>query len=235
MKVKDVIISTVVAAVAVIMTVGAGIIIKGQIYKNAIKSAICKYDKTLQNESADKIIVGMLACPKQDEVVPSIIAIPPTADEAQAYLSVCAYFENINPADGRGLKDFVPVYATGKISKNKIYSSNNSDIKDAKNLGTFEFAFWNKEHTQGIKENITIKSSRKTDVLGEFNKNINTQPYIGLNGLVENDISKDNNKFIQHSITQPTNIYEIYGETDLGKINKDAYNPVERMKLSDSK
>ena len=246
MKTKDVIISTAAVMVGTAIAIGAGVAIKNQIdknqaYNNAAKSIVCKCDPTLNDKPLDKIIVGMLVVPKKDSNQrPSVFAVPPTLNEVQAYLSACSLFENINPATGRGLSSLVPVYANGKISDSIIFASDNIDINlSDQYLGSVRFAFWEKERSELVYKDIIAKKS-KFDVLKRyinienfFKKETKEPPHINLYGIMMegNYTISDDKPQINHSISQPMSIFEIYGDSDLSKIDKDAYDPLKRVRL----
>lgn len=241
MKTKDVIIFTVAIMVGVAVIIGAGVAIKNQIDKHLVKPVVCKYDPTLNDKPLDKIIVGMLPVP--DDGVNSrlsVFAVPPTLNEVQAYLSACALFENVNPAGERELRAFTPVYASGKISNNSIFASDDIDINSSEQyFGRIRFAFWGKGFSEPTVKDLIVKKS-KVDVLKKY---INIEDYLkeedGMQPsimLYELLIKKDNvilgnSAEIMHSIRQPINIFEIYGTSDLSKIYTDAYNPLKRVRL----
>lgn len=242
MKTKDVIISTAAIMVGVAVTIGAGVAIKNQAYNSAAKSIVCKYDPTLNDKPLDKIIVGMLPVP--DDGVNSrlsVFAVPPTLNEVQAYLSACALFENVNPAGVRGLRAFTPVYASGKISNNSIFASDDIGINSSEQyLGKTSFAFWGKDFSKPTVKDLIVKKS-KVDVLKKYiniedylKKETGMQPSIMLYELLikKDNVILGNNVEIMHSIRQPINIFEIYGTSDLSKIYTDAYNPLMRVRLS---
>lgn len=260
MKKKDIIISSVAVVAAAAVIICAGAVVKNQIefasardalhekacelknYKILAKEKVCKYDPKLESESLDKIIVGMITYPKEDRLAPSIFAVPPTVDEVDAYLSASAFFENINMSDDRGLNGLLPVYANGRISKNSIFASDKINT-GGQTLRSVEFVFWKEkgEPELAVKE-LIVKKGSEFDVLKEFKiienkmtKEAHISPYICLYEILINENGKfvGNNRVIEHSITQPVDIFEIYGNSDLSKICKEAYNPVERVRLKD--
>lgn len=246
MKTKDVIISTAAVMVGTAIAIGAGVAIKNQIDKNqeynsVVKSMVCKYNPTLNDKPLDKIIVGMLLVPEKGfDTPPAVFAVPPTLNEVQAYLSACALFENVNPAGERGLRAFTPVYASGKISNNSIFASDDIDINSSEQyFGRIRFAFWGKDFSKPTVKDLIVKKS-KVDVLKKYiniedylKEETGMQPSIILYELLikKDDVILGNNVEIMHSIIQPMSIFEIYGDSDLSKIYKDAYNPLKRVKL----
>ena len=164
---KEIIIS-VASVVLTAVIVSAGVVIKNQVdryraYSNEAKKIICKYDPTFKNEPLDKIIIGMATVPNEDinPMFPTVIAIPPTLNEVQAYLSACALFENVNPAYGRNLSAFVPIYASGEISDSYIFASDRIDINSGDQyLGVVEFTFWGKNFSWDNVKKLMAKKSK---------------------------------------------------------------------------
>lgn len=250
MKTKEIIIS-VASVVLTAVIVSAGVVIKNQVdryraYSNEAKKIICKYDPTFKNEPLDKIIIGMATVPNEDinPMFPTVIAIPPTLNEVQAYLSACALFENVNPAYGRNLSAFVPIYASGEISDSYIFASDRIDINSGDQyLGVVEFTFWGKNFSWDNVKKLMAKKS-KFDILkyykgvesrlqneGIFNSGIYLYELL----TKENGVTLGRDRLIKHSITWPISIYEIYGNDKRGNIYTEAYNPIERVRLSNEK
>lgn len=262
MKKKDIIISAVAVVAAAAVAICAGAVVKNQIefasardalhekacelknYKILAKEKVCEYDPKLEFEPLDKIIVGMITYPKEDRVMPpSIFAVPPTVNEVEAYLSASAFFENINMADGRGLNRLLPVYANGRISEKSIFAS---DIDTGEQfLGSVQFVFWKEMGKSELAaKELIVKKGSKINILEKFKsienkmiKEAHISPYICLYEILINENGKivGDNRVINHSITHSVDIFEIYGNADLSKIYKDAYNPVKRVQLKDLK
>lgn len=260
MKKKDIIISAVAVVAAAAVIICAGAVVKNQIefasardalrekacelYDVLPKERVCKYNPKLESEPLDKIIVGMITYPKEDQLAPSIFAVPPTVNEVEAYLSASALFENINMADGRGLNKFLPVYANGKISEKSIFASDKIDINTGEQfLSSVKFVFWKEKGKPELAaKELIVKKGSKINILEKFKsieneiiKTAHISPYFCLYEILINENGKivGDNRAIKHSITQPVDIFEIYGNSDLSKICKEAYNPVERVRLKD--
>lgn len=235
MKTKDVIISTAAIMVGVAVTIGAGVAIKNQIDKHLVKPVVCKYDAKLQTAHDGKIIVGMLATSNNglEPIFASVIAIPPTTCEVDAYLYAMSMFESTNKSAGRNLLSFLPIYADGHIGDYIISSEFIDESKNVENKDYMirDFAILtDSQKTQNKKIKI-IKNPDKVNKQEIFNKIYYKSFFVVYDVVIVGDNLSGNQRKVEKFLDQPINIYDIYNGWDLSKIYTDAYNPLKRVRL----